>query len=363
MTPARFHRYKRCVSLLASLMLLILSAPAFAGICQLAPTNPSPLRPTVPLTGSITVGRDLPIGSEIYRREFHTTSDFTVQCPGGDYVYHRNFSQTPYPVTSYVHPTYGAKVYGTSIAGIGAVIETGGAGALPTQNDMHYPDGKGQVHLYRGRQYSLVLIKIGNTVGTGTITAAQLPRIRFYHQGDNTVDMVLGSFSGQINIISRTCTTPDVPVDLGSHQMTALNGVGTGTGWVDVQIRLNSCPPFYARSHSGSYNDLGQASQTAVANAIRYRVNPVTSVVNAAQAVMALQPDGVNQTATGIGIQIADTGHTPIVFGSNRPSGLTLTQTNNASYTIPLRARYYQTGATPTSGQANGAATVTLIYE
>lgn len=364
MTPARPLRYRRCLTVLASLMLLLLwSAPALAGICNLAPTNPSTLRPVVPLTGSITVGRDLPIGSEIYRREFITTSDFTVQCQGGDYIYYRIFSRTPYPLTSYVHPTYGARVYASPIAGVGVVLQAGGAGALPTQNNMHYPAGSGTVQLFAGRQYALVLIKIADNVGTGTITAAQLPAIRFYHQGDNIVDMVLGSFSGQINIVSRTCTTPDFTVNLGTHQMTALSGIGTGTPWVNVPIALNGCPPFYARSLSGSFNDRGQANQTAVANTIRYRVNPVTSVVNAAQGVMALQPDGVNQTATGIGIQIADAGNNPISYNNNRASGLTLTTTNNANYTIPLRARYYQTGATPTSGQANGAATVTLIYE
>ncbi|MNV38867.1 Fimbria adhesin protein precursor [compost metagenome] len=347
---------------LAVLLLMLLSGPVIAGSCRLAPSNPTILRPSVPLTGNITVGRDLPVGTEIYRREFITTSDFIIQCDPGDYVYHRNFSITPYPVSSYVHPTHGAKVYTTPIAGVGAVILAGGAGALPGVDNMRFT-APTNATLYAGRQYALLLIKIADNVGSGAITGAQFPSPRFRMQGDNTLDFLLGGFTGQVNIVSRTCTTPDVSVNLGTHQMSALSGVGTGTSWVNVPIRLTNCPAFHARSLTGSYNDRGQANQTATANTIGYRVNPVTSVVNPAQGVMALQPDGVNQTATGIGIQMVDASNNPLTYGVRRASGLALTATNNASYTINLRARYYQTATTPTSGQANGAATVTLIYE
>lgn len=348
---------------LALMLFVMLSGPVYAGTCNFRPAQPSALRPVVPLAGSITIGRDLPVGSEIYRRAFTTTSDFTIACSAGNYVYYRQFNGAPpYPLSSYVHPTYGARVYTTAVAGIGAAILTGGA-AMPVSNNMALPSGQGTVDLYAGSQYTLVLFKISDAVGSGTITGAQIPSIRYRMQGDNTLDLLLGSFTGQLNIVSRTCTTPDVAVNLGTHQMSALNGIGTGTGWMNVPVRLTNCPAFYARSLTGSYNDRGQANQTATANAIRYRVNAVTSVINPTQGVMALQPDGTNQTATGIGIQMADAGGNPITYGSNRPSGLALTTTNNGNYTINLRARYYQTGATPTSGQANGAATVTLIYE
>jgi type 1 fimbria pilin len=141
-----------------------------------------------------------------------------------------------------------------------------------------------------------------------------------------------------------------------------LTGISSTTSaWIDVPIALNNCPAFFGVFRSANTSDSGVA-QTSRPNQISYRVDPVTSVVNPAQGVMALQPDGVNPTAQGIGIQLVDAGNNPVSYGTTRASGLALNQVNGSSYTIPLKARYYQTEATISAGQANGAATVTLIY-
>lgn len=354
------------VAVLLALLALLWAAPAQAGRCSYLPEYPSPLRFSVPITGNITVGRDVPVGAEIYRRSFSTTSDFTVACDRAAFDYNRTFSSTPYPLSSYTHPTYGARIYATAVAGIGAAVLIGpGTVALPVQNRVDYSSAPGnpRISLYADTQYVLVLFKIAANVGAGSIQGSGLPSPWFNVQGDNRLDLLTAQFTGQLNIVSRTCSTPDVPVALGTHQMTELGGIGTGTQWVDVPVRLNNCPAFFARSLSGSYNDRGQAAQSGVANTVQYRVDPVTSIVNAAQSVMALQPDGVNQTATGIGIQISTATLAPVGFGTQRNSGLPLNQTDGSSYTLSLKARYYQTGATPTSGQANGAATITLVYQ
>lgn len=354
------------VSVLLALLALLWVAPAQAGRCSYLPEYPSPLRFTVPITGNITVGRDVPVGAEIYRRTFSTTSDFTVGCDRAAYDYNRTYSATPYPLSSYSHPTYGARIYTTAVAGIGAAVLIGpGTAALPVQNRVDYSSAPGnpRISLYADTQYILVLFKIAANVGAGSIQGSSLPSPWFNVQGDNRLDLLQAQFTGQLNIVSRTCSTPDVPVALGTHQMTELGGIGTGTQWVDVPVRLNNCPAFYARSLTGSYNDRGQATQSGAANTVQYRVDPVTSIVNAAQSVMALQPDGVNQTATGIGIQIGTAALAPVGFGALRNSGLPLNQTDGSSYTLSLKARYYQTGSVPTSGQANGAATVTLVYQ
>lgn len=352
--------------LLLALLALLWAAPAQAGRCSYLPEYPTPLRFTVPITGNITVGRDVPVGAEIYRRSFTTTSDFTVACDRAAFDYNRAYSATPYPLSSYSHPTFGARIYTTAVPGIGAAVLIGpGTTALPVRNPVDYTGAPGnpRISLFADTQYILVLFKIAATVGAGSIQGNSLPSPYFNVQGDNRLDLLTANFSGQVNIVSRTCSTPDVPVNLGTHQMNALSGVGTGTAWVDVPVRLNNCPAFYARSLTGSYNDRGQAAQNSVANTLQYRVDPVTAIVNAAQSVMALQPDGVNQTATGIGIQIGTSTQAPVGFGTARNSGLPLNQTDGSSYTLMLRARYYQTGTTPTSGQANGAATITLVYQ
>lgn len=339
-------------------LLSLLSPIAYAGTCAYTAETPTFIRAVTSITGSITVGRDVPVGTEIYQATFNTNRPANIHCQPGTYTRARRYTNNPYGLSDYVHPTYGRRVYLTSVPGIGAVVWWAG-NALPTTatDTFNIP-----TTLLAATAFDISLIKIGD-VGAGTIRGSDLPTFEYVELGDNTIRMLLGSFTGSLNIVSRTCSTPDVTVDLGTHQMNVLSGVGSGTNWVNVPIRLNSCPGFYDAHRRNLTNDDGVSMLNRTANQIRYRINPVTSIVNPTQGVMALQPDGVNQTATGIGIQMADGNSNPITYGSNRASGLALTATNNASYTLNLRARYYQTGTTPTSGQANGAATVTLIYE
>ncbi|MFC4761901.1 fimbrial protein [Dyella koreensis] len=281
-----------------------------------------------------------------------------ITCTPGTYTRTRRYVTNPYPLSSYVHPSYGNRVYQTSVPGIGAVVWNAGT-ALPSVIGPYTYTV--QTVFTAATAWDISLIKIG-PVGAGTIRGTDLPTWEYTHLGDNTLRMLLGSFTGSINIVSRTCTTPDVPVDLGSHYMTELKGVGTTTNtWVNVPIALNNCPAFFGVFRRALTNDSG-VTQSSTNNQISYRVDPVTSIVNPSQGVMALQPDGVNPTATGIGIQIANASSTPVSYGTVTNSGLALNQTNGSNYTIQLRARYYQTGATPTPGQANGAATITLIY-
>lgn len=346
----------QCSALLG--LLYLLSPTARAGTCAYTAETPTFVQAVTSITGSITVGRDVPVGTEIYRATFNTNRPANIHCQPGTYTRTRRYTQNPHRLSDYVHPSYGRRVYLTSVPGIGVAVWWAG-NALPTTATDTYSI---PTTLIATTAYDISLIKIGD-VSAGTIRGSDLPTFEYVEIGDNTIRMLLGSFTGSLNIVSRTCSTPDVTVNLGTHQMSALSGIGTGTNWVNVPIRLNNCPAFHDAYRRNLTNDDGVSMPNRTANQIRYRVNPVTSIVNPAQGVMALQPDGTNQTATGIGIQMADAGNTPIAYGTNRASGLALTATNDASYILNLRARYYQTGTTPTSGQANGAATVTLIYE
>lgn len=140
------------------------------------------------------------------------------------------------------------------------------------------------------------------------------------------------------NVIA--CQTPDVRVPLGRSPQTIFTGIGSTSGTKPVTISLNSCP--------------------AGMNSITYRVDPVTTVVNAAQSVVALD---ASSSATGVGVQLLDsTGTQPFPL----QTWTTFTGYNAAtggSYTIPLNARYYQTAATVTPAQANSSMTFTMQYQ
>jgi major type 1 subunit fimbrin (pilin) len=93
---------------------------------------------------------------------------------------------------------------------------------------------------------------------------------------------------------------------------------------------------------------------------IEYRIDPVTTVLDSAQSVVAL--DG-SSSASGTGVQLLDSTGThafplgqSVRFNDYNPA-------TGGSYGIPLQARYYQTGASIGVGTANTSMTFTMTYE
>ncbi len=356
------HRIRRWVWLgalvLGGVLLLSGNAHADPGTCTFS-SGSSGFSQQVPLSGSLTIGRDLPVGAIIYTTLITSQSsgaDYVACTATGDYNLVRSYVSTPYPLSSYVSPTYG-NVYQTSVPGIGVAVLTGNGATLPATVQT-VPQSAGVNWSAGGANvFQMVLIKTG-PVSPGTVTGSGLP-VTQMTTGTNSLQIQLASFTGSINIAAGTCVTTDVTVNLGTHKLSELTGVGSGTGLVNVPIQLNNCPAFYGQGQTvigGVTVPLGPT-----ANTISFQVNPTTSVVNASQGVMALTSTG-SGAATGVGIQMLNASGAPIQYGTATPSGLALSQVDGASYTINLQARYYQTAATTTAGQANGSATVTLIY-
>lgn len=377
MSSSNFRLFRRCKRLTGKLCVLLwLSVigvmPAWAGSGTCTLTSPgSPMVANVRMSGSITAGRDAPIGTELARVTFWDNTPINFSCTAGTFNVVQSYATVPaYGQASISGPFGGGVVYNTHIPGIGvyawinsaAVPITGGPLVFATpgnQTLMGGPSGSNSMSAFTS--FDISFIKTAATVGTGTLTAADLPTLRFALVGSTSTVYETQVTSGSINVIARTCTTPPVDVDLDTHYTTELKGVDSTTAWVNVPIVLKDCPAFYGSANS-RYNQAKSPpiyeNVTTATNAIFYNVTPTTSVVLANQGVMALQSGG----AAGIGIQMGDGKGNPLSYSKVYPSGLTLTTVDGASYTINLQARYYQTSATPTPGQANGAATVTLIY-
>jgi type 1 fimbria pilin/uncharacterized membrane protein YqaE (UPF0057 family) len=309
---------------------------------------------TIPvvLQGTITVGRDAPVGTEIYRTYVHSNQIVAVTC---DEVSPFNFQyiSLPYPKANYTDPVYGNNVYQTNVPGVGVV---GWAGDPPKAMPASFNSSIVGTTTVNTDWYYFSFIKIG-PVSAGTITGASLPTLQ-YVVGSNNLRLQLGGATGSLSIIAQTCTTPNVSVNLGTHFTTELSGVGTTTNqWVSVPIALNNCPAFFGYT-STSIDDGVTTPGLLGQNSILYSVTPNNGVADATNGVMNLSSGG----ATGIGIQLTDTSSKPVQFNTATPSGLTLNETNSANYTINLQARYYQTGTSITAGAANATATVTLTY-
>ena len=97
-------------------------------------------------------------------------------------------------------------------------------------------------------------------------------------------------------------------------------------------------------------------------NTVQYRIDPVTSVLNSAQSVVALDNSASTSSATGVGVQLLD-GNGAVFPLSTYKTFAGYDKTNGGSYTIPFKARYYQTATRVTPGAANTSMTFTMLYQ
>ncbi|KWK69919.1 fimbrial protein [Burkholderia ubonensis] len=152
-------------------------------------------------------------------------------------------------------------------------------------------------------------------------------------------DSTVVYLSAKVSFINGTCSVPDQTVTLPPVQQNAFSGVGSTTGTVDFQLRLNNCPAGY--------------------NRIGYQLSPLDGAVAGSPGTLQLRPES---TAAGVGIRIDDgmTGsplplqHSITVTGYNKNTG--------GSPSIPLRASYIQTDTMIKGGSVRAAAQVLLDY-
>ncbi|RQS13936.1 pilus assembly protein [Burkholderia sp. Bp9002] len=196
-----------------------------------------------------------------------------------------------------------------------------------------------------GGQAEVALVKTG-PITAGTVTGGVLfEGASATTQGGSAYTVATSgrkSFSLTPTIVKvSACTTPDVTVNMGSVMQSAFKGIGSTGGMtpIPVNVAVNACPP-------------GLTS-------IQYQFIPVNAVLDSTNGVLALSSDS---TATGIGLQLKDSSGNALKYNTQ----YTLTSYNastGGSYTIPLKAAYYQTSATVKPGSANAVLTFTMTYQ
>jgi type 1 fimbria pilin len=330
---------------------------------------------TMPLIGAnLTVGRDVPLGTVVFKQSFRNSTGYQLVCTPGEYPLSRarTLAATPLPVTGWSGGDLAGKVYQTGVAGIGVYLASEGRTVPDTSNFINCGGGVNICRQTPQLGFDVLFIKIGD-VSPGTIQGVQLPTLQAdWISPTETTTMQLVDLSGTINVVSRTCDTPDVDVPMGSHPIFDFKGVGSATQWKNLEIVLSNCPAFYGiyPGNIGSpvFDSEGQQIDNGRApNVLAFRLDPTDGVIDAGQGIIALRPvtGGGDAEATGVGIQIG-VGHTnpaPVVLSTLQPSGITPTQLDGASYSIPLSARYIQTGDTVTAGPANGSVVFTINYQ
>ena len=364
---------------LAVALLWAVADPAFAVNC----TYSNGIQPAIgymPLqVSAITVGRDVPVGTEVYRQTFKMASGQAVT-PDCLYAPFQMFTEltvdASFGLAAWPSGTYANKVYKTSIPGLGVVMNSRG-GVLPrrtsTQPSTCTPGHRCLIPFEGPSNFELILIKLGD-VTPGVLTNSSLPTVSLYGNfGDARVLGFQIGITGSLQIVSRTCSTPDVSVPMGTYAPKDFSGINSATGWKDFSIRLNDCPAFHGtvnktaaswESQSGSSPGGTGTPGTREVNSLRYRIDPVRMAINAGNGVLSLDSGAAGRppAATGIGLQIATQASNTVPLASLQSSGLTLSSTER-SYVIALRARYLQTGSKVTPGPANASATFTMSYD
>lgn len=360
-------------------LLLLNSGVVSAGSCKFDSSNPTGnlgLIATMPLSGgNLTVGRDVPVGAEVYRQTYSPSSELLVTCNGitTDVTERNYFSRLPLPSANWNSGPYAGKVYQSGVPGIGVAIWRG-ASVLPY--DWNWGNCTGwtvtcTIRLYPfSNSMTVSLIKTG-PVSAGTVNGANFPSIARDLISDTTLQAIRVNFVGSINIVSRTCSTPDVSVPMGTHIVNEFSGKNTFTPWIDFNIALNNCPAFNGYYQADGPIWTGSGSQGTVDNlnsrknnTLQVRLDPTLAAINPSQGILALNPSaqGNAPAATGVGLQVADSNGGPLSLAILHASGITPRAQEGASYSIPLKARYIQTEDHVTAGPANATATFTIDY-
>lgn len=369
---------KRVWAILICAVGLLAGGSAFAGSCRFADSNAVGNRGvtvTMPLSGSnLTVGRDVPLGAEVYRQTFYPQSSIDVTCIDiAPYaIEHNFFTATPMPPASWSGSPYAGKIYQSGVAGIGIVV-VHNSDVVPYDWNWMNCSSTSPCTATLGpstTSYTVLFIKTG-PVSAGVVNGSNIPSVARDLISDNTIGLVRLNFSGSINIVSRTCATPDVAVPMGSHQLSEFSGRNTFTPWKDFSIALNNCPAFngYYQSSGPTWTSDGGSGavgnlDSRKSNVLRVRIDPTLAAINPTQGILTVNPSapGDSPAATGVGVQVADSHGTPLPLATLRASGITPRADEGASYSIPLKARYIQTADSITAGPANATATFTIDY-
>jgi major type 1 subunit fimbrin (pilin) len=323
------HRERQSIKLSMLSLAIALPWPAFAD-CTFA-SGHSTSNVVLTLPPSLSIPRDAPVGYVAAQ----------VDAPAGPSGISLNCTGTVQGFKGTSGTTTGASrdIAVTSVPGIGLRFYFRDNAGLsfgfsnPT-NTWSYPYSSWQWNS-NGTSYLGVQVVVTGTVGNGSINASPTASQGY---GGATVSIV--TIQTPITLNALSCTTPNVTVNMGNYLSSKFTGVGSTTSATSFNIALNSCP-------SGM-------------NSIQYEIDPTTTIVpGTGNSVVTLDS---KSTAKGIGLQLLDSNGNPFALGTQ----VTFNGYNSSSggnLTIPLKARYYQTGTPVGAGSASTEMTFTMTYQ
>ncbi|WP_063800932.1 fimbrial protein [Burkholderia ubonensis] len=150
------------------------------------------------------------------------------------------------------------------------------------------------------------------------------------------------ALSADVKLIDGTCSTPAQNITLPGVAATQFKGVGSNGSASAIQsfnLRFEKCPPGYAR--------------------VGYSLTPIGGAGSATNGTLPLR---TGSTAKGVAIQVTDKSGLPATFDQSLKLDAYSTATGG-TYTIPMIARYIQTGTAIVPGSVSGAMSVLVDYQ
>lgn len=334
-----------------------------------------------------TVGEDVPVGKVLYKSRYQANTrvtayacTFTVEdleagfkSPMNTYTKYEVISTPSGPATR----AGGRDVFPTNVPGIGAVITLMTASGYISEYPGLWeyttsPIGWGTMTQGLG-QFSYIdleLIKTGPIPpGTQQVIGAALPTFQVTSGSKLpfTASHVFATinFGGNTTMYTKTCqlATPDIDVDLGQHPVTDFNGPGTVTGWKNFDIVLRDCPPFYGYGNYTYREFSGETINKSTDNEVNIRFVSANGTIDGNPLLAKINQE--ISAARGVGIELSqrESSESIALDGSGGLPLLNLSKDDNATYTIPLKARYVQTESVVGAGKANGSVVFTITYQ
>lgn len=247
----------------------------------------------------------------------------------------------------------GDSIYNTNIPGIGIRLYRevfnyqSFSGYYPYSRKLQSPQ------TYRlGEGYFVIeVIKTANQTGSGTLSPGRYSS--YYTDGFESLPILTSTIYGDtVSITSASCSIQgdaNKLVRLPTVTNTGFKGIGSTQGEQAFNINI-SC------NGGASASNYQESSQIGLS--FDFSPDPTTN-----QAIENTATS--NSKASGVGVQlISDYNNQNKIITKNSSIFLGSVQTNqNASYQVPLRARYYQTNTRVNAGEVKALATLTIDYQ
>lgn len=331
--------------------------------------NSSTIKLTVPIANNIiSVPSGTANGATVYMQKITISTGVQpsrVHCNSNEkYKYVYGYKQNPLPETA-----PGSQIYETGIAGLGIRFSTSDNFRYTYTrivNGCGAAGGCDAAGIWSMNSY-FELVKTGDIAG-GSISASDLPTI--YHafgHYDGMVEMYEVNFSGTLTTTTPTCdvspASTSMTVNLGKYDVSDFSSPGSGTQWKNSSIILQNCGIFSGDTSTSiaTFDGAGNTAITALTNnSVDVTLTPLDGNVDAANGIMAITDNPA--AAVGVGIQLSASANVSGKINLDAPYTYPLPKDGSPSITIPLFARYIQTGSQVFAGKANGTLIFTLSY-